>query len=55
MVPDFMLRRSFHYFVGITCLTVLLVYVCQPEFRTTEKDYIEEGQVKNDGGKLDFI
>lgn len=54
MVPGFMLRRSFLYFVGITCVIVMLVYAFQPQFSTKE-DYIEEGQVINYGDKRDFI
>jgi len=52
---EIMFRRPFMYFAAITCLIVLLVYEFQPQFNKSEKNYVEESQVINDGYKFDTI
>jgi len=54
MVPGFMFRWAFIYFLAITSLIVLLVYTFLPQFRSKEKNYTEECKVINYGFKYDI-
>jgi hypothetical protein len=54
MLPDFMFRRAFIYFLATTCLIVLLVYAFQPQFDMKE-DFTYGIEVTNAENKRYFI